>query len=61
MTYFCTGPPTAEATGGRNSSKFLSSVCPHPALRFGFREGTHVHEQLRADICNALFGTPGQV
>ena len=29
-------------------------------LKYGFREGTHVHEQLRADICNALFSQPGQ-
>ena len=57
--------PLVLSIEGRGNDVFLhwSSNCRGhrgEKLKYGFREGTHVHEQLRADICNALFSKPGQ-
>ena len=57
--------PLAVSLQGKGNDMFLhwSSNCigkPGEKASFGFRAGTHVHEQSRADICRAMFDT-GQI
>ena len=57
--------PLTLSFQGEGNDMFLhwSSNCvgkPGEKISFGFRAGTHIHEQSRADICRAMFDT-GQV
>ena len=54
--------PLSLSLSGTGNDMFLhwKSNCqgnPGQQIMYNFREGTHVHEQSRADLCRSLFNT----